>query len=158
MKKTDFNIRKAELNDLWGIQKLNQDLFNHDFNFDKTLDLKWPTKNEDYYKKRIKEEKSIAFVAEYEKKIIGYLIGCIKKPEDYRTVKLIAELENMLIEESYRKKGIGKMLINNFIKWVKENKINRIKVSVYDKNTNAIEFYKKTGFTNYSLTLEGEIK
>jgi GNAT superfamily N-acetyltransferase len=64
----------------------------------------------------------------------------------------------MLIEESYRKKGIGKMLINNFIKWVKENKINRIKVSVYDKNTNAIEFYKKTGFTNYSLTLEGEIK
>jgi len=149
-----IKIRKATLKDLEEIKKLNQELFNYDFKFDKTLDLEWPSKNKDYYKKRITGKDSITLIAEDEKKIVGYLIGVIVEGEGYRNIKKIAELENMFISENYRRKGIGKSLIINFINWAKGENVKKIKVVASAKNNCAIELYKKSGFSDHNLVLE----
>ena len=54
----------------------------------------------------------------------------------------------MYIEEKYRSKGVGKLILDEFIKWFKENDIKDVRIKVYQKNKKAIEVYKKMGFEN----------
>ena len=51
----------------------------------------------------------------------------------------------------------GKSLINNFKDYCKSNGINNLKVTASYKNKNAIEFYKKSGFEEFDLTLTTRI-
>lgn len=152
-----ITIRKAIIKDLEEIKKLNQELFYDSEKFEKTLNLNWPSKNKNYFKKAIIDKDKSAFVAVSDKKIIGYLICVIQKVESYRTLSSIAELENMLVEEEFRGQGIGSMLVKEFIKWAKSKGISKIKVLTYAENSEAIKFYQKNGFESYSLTLEGDI-
>jgi len=79
------------------------------------------------------------------------------KPEDYRTVGSIAELENMYVQESMRGKGVGGKLISQFENWCKERKVQIIRVVASAANTNAIDFYKKHGSKEVTLTLEKDL-
>ncbi len=150
-------IRKATTKDLEIIKKLNQELFFDNNKFDETLDINWPKKNLQYYKSKILGSESTAFVALINKKVEGYLIGSICKWEDYRKISKMAEIENMLVNSNLRGKGIGTKLIQEFLHWAKDNDVTRVRLSVYAKNTEAIKFYKKNGFFDYSRTMEYKI-
>jgi hypothetical protein len=68
-------IRKAMLNDIDDIIKLNKTLFDLEYdNFDNTLDTNRPMSNEgiNYYKESIIND--ITLVAVYNNTIVGYLI------------------------------------------------------------------------------------
>lgn len=147
-------IRKATINDLNSIQELNNKLFELEFNnFDDTLKLGWPFEKEgkEYFEYMIKDE--MVFVAEVEGKIVGYLAGCICEQMSYIT-ETFAELDNMCIDDEYRRFGIGTLLINEFKKYCKEKSIQNIKVTAFAKNSRAIQFYIKNGFEDYNVTLK----
>ena|SRR3989344_3576827 len=149
--------RKAALNDLKSIQKLNFELCKKEFKeFDNTINYKYALqkKGADYFKKRITRKDGFAFVALDENKIIGYIVGGIADIEDYRNIKKLGEAENMIIDESYRGKGIGSMLFKEFIAWCKSKKIHRVKVVISATNKKSIDFHKKMGFSDYNVTLE----
>ncbi|MGC9309100.1 MAG: GNAT family N-acetyltransferase [Candidatus Nanoarchaeia archaeon] len=55
-------------------------------------------------------------------------------------------LRRLYVDKEYRRQGIGKQLLDKLIKIAKENNINRIVLSTYNKNKEAINFYKKHGF------------
>jgi len=98
----------------------------------------------------------IVFVAEVEEKIVGYLAGSICEQISYIT-ETFAELDNMCINEEYRRFGIGTLLINEFKKYCKEKNIQNIKVTASAKNSRAIQFYMKNGFEDYNVTLKYKI-
>jgi GNAT superfamily N-acetyltransferase len=52
-------------------------------------------------------------------------------------------LEDLIVTESYRGKGIGKLLFDATIDFARENACNGISWQVLEWNTPAIEFYKK---------------
>lgn len=150
-------IRKATINDLNSVQELNNSLFDLEFNnFDDTLKLGWPFEKEgkEYFEYMIKNE--IVFVAEVEEKIVGYLAGSICERISYIT-ETFAELDNMCINEQYRRFGIGTLLINEFKKYCKEKNIQNMKVTASAKNSRAIQFYIKNGFEDYNVTLKYKI-
>ena len=60
-------------------------------------------------------------------------------------------LEDILVTEKMRGKGIGKMLMNRLIEEAKEKGFKRISWQVLDWNQSAIEFYKK-----YGVSFDGE--
>ena len=155
-------IRKANVNDLKDILRLNLDLFKKEYmEYDKKLNLKWTygKVGKAYFKKKISEENGFAFVAENEGKIIGYLCGSVRKcPYDYRIIPKYAELDNMIIEKKFRGKEIGESLVQEFLKWCKNKKANIISVNASIQNENGIKFYRKMGFKDYSLTLEIKVK
>ena len=156
----DINIKEATIENLKDIQDLNLALFKKEHNeYDDTLNLNWTFGKEgtDYFKKRIIEDNGYALVAESDGKIVGYLVGAISKAEFYRTISKIAEVENMLILEEYRSKGIGNELMDKFFSWCKSKGADRIKVVASAQNIKAINFYKKNGFLDYNLTLERNI-
>ncbi len=154
-----MKIRIATLKDLKKIIALNQKLFDYEYlNFDKTLDCNWPSKNEKYFKKSITDKNSLTLVAIENNEIIGYFIGNIKKPEDYRNIKKIAEGDNVYILPAHQRKGVGTQFYKRFLEWSKSKDVNRIKTIVSAKNKQSLNWHKKIGFVEYDLTLEKELK
>jgi GNAT superfamily N-acetyltransferase len=100
-----------------------------------------------------------AFVAEMDESIVGFALYYIR----YSTWKgARMYLEDIIVTESWRGKGIGKLLFNCLIEEAKEKGWKAISWQVLEWNEPAINFYKKynTSFdpewVNCSLVVNGE--
>jgi GNAT superfamily N-acetyltransferase len=60
---------------------------------------------------------------------------------------LTIHLEDLIVKEKHRKKGIGKGLFEKLINYAKAENINRLEWVVLDWNTDAIDFYESYGAT-----------
>lgn len=81
-----------------------------------------------------------AFVAEEKGTILGFALYYIR----YSTWKgQRLYLEDILVTQSARGRGIGSLLMNRLIEETREKKLNAMMWQVLDWNTPAIEFYKK---------------
>lgn len=81
-----------------------------------------------------------AFVAEWNGVVCGFALYYIR----YSTWKgQRMYLEDLLVTEKARGKGIGSKLMEQLIKEAREKKLSGIMWQVLDWNTPAIEFYKK---------------
>ena len=87
------------------------------------------------------KKSSKIFILELEKKQIGYIQILIKKSE--RIQKKSAVIARVYINQEHRKKGYGKLLIKEGIKFVKSRDIKTINLNSYKINT---KFYEKMGF------------
>jgi GNAT superfamily N-acetyltransferase len=89
-----------------------------------------------------------AFVAEVDGQVQGFALYYIR----YSTWKgQRIYLEDILVTESMRGKGIGKLLFDQLITEAKEKGFSGIAWQVLDWNEPAINFYKK-----YNATFDGE--
>ncbi len=80
------------------------------------------------------------FVAEENNTIVGIALYYYK----YSTWKgKCLFLEDIIVTESYRGKGLGKLLFNQVVEVSKAQKVRRMEWQVLNWNTPAIEFYKK---------------
>jgi ribosomal protein S18 acetylase RimI-like enzyme len=148
-------IRTATLQDLPGLQELVDQLAYSDLPYDNEVDLQWSRTQDgiNYLNEKILQKNGVCFIAETDETLIGYSTIAIKKLPAWRKVTA-AEIENLYVVESYRKRGIGKELLEACIRWVKDQKIDRISVSVFSGNESAKEFYIKRGLTPYDSTYE----
>jgi GNAT superfamily N-acetyltransferase len=81
-----------------------------------------------------------AFVAEAKQKVVGFALYYIR----YSTWKgQRMYLEDILVNEEFRGKGIGKLLFDRLIAEAKEKKWNGMVWQVLEWNEPAINFYKK---------------
>jgi len=67
-----------------------------------------------------------------------------------------AEIKSMAVEESFRGKGIGSLIISKLERKIKESEARKIVINSRDK---AVDFYEKHGYkvTGESYNLYGEI-
>lgn len=87
-----------------------------------------------------------AFVAEVNGRVEGFALFYIR----YSTWKgQRMYLEDILVSEELRGKGIGKLLFERLIEEAKERKLNGMAWQVLDWNEPAINFYKKTEGVNF---------
>lgn len=152
----EFTIRQATEKDFSIIQALNAALFAEDQANDVTLDTHWPMSVEgvEYYMKSLMDPEKVVLIAEDDqKKPVGYVIASSVNKWRYRKVKT-GELENMYIVPKARRQGIGRALIDEVKLWLKTKGVDRMYVSSYTNNTQAIAFYKANGFANWESGLE----
>lgn len=84
------------------------------------------------------------FVAELENEIVGIALFYYR----YSTWKgPTIHLEDLVVKAEKRNLGIGKALYNKVMQYAFSKKVRRVDWDVLDWNTNAIEFYEKTGAT-----------
>lgn len=153
-------IRKATLADLAILLDLCDQLVRFDHQLDPTLDLNW-SKSEagkEQFTSRLTKSDGVVFVAEIEQNKVGYLVGGMVEPEDYRNIKNLAELEEIFVKAECRKLHVGAKLTAAFFAWCKEMQAKRISVVVTAQNLNAIAFYKKLGFNEQNLVLEAVLE
>jgi GNAT superfamily N-acetyltransferase len=140
----NINIRKAERTDCKRLLELIQELADYE---------KAPsevTVTLDHFEKSGFGNNPVwwAFVAEDENNIQGFALYYVR----YSTWKgQRMYLEDIIVTEKMRGKGIGAMLFDNLILEAKEKGFNGIAWQVLEWNEPAINFYKK-----YNATFDGE--
>lgn len=151
----NISIRKASKEDLDIILELNKNLFSYETQFNREYNQEWTYSDigKSYFQKRIENDASIVLLAEVDKKVVGYLVAFIDS-YPFRSVNPIAEIENMFIEEKYRKHGIGKKLIDETKTIAQKRGAKRIKVAAFAQNSPAIHFYRTCGFNDFETILE----
>ena len=137
-----LKIKKAILKDIEGVINLNKNWIKEGCSigaeFEKESDLK----------KSI--NKNLLFIAEYNNKIVGYLICYLNKAEDnwkifsLRKNEEYIKLDALYIEKKFRKKGIGKLLMKEFLR--ENSKMKTFLFADNKKLQKLVNFYKKFKF------------
>jgi len=86
-------------------------------------------------------------VAELEEEIVGIALYYHR----YSTWKgKTIHLEDLMVTQSQRGKGVGKGLLNEVVSIAKAANLKRVEWNVLDWNTSAIDFYKSVGATVFN--------
>lgn len=153
----NVTIRRAKAKDLNNILRLNFELFKKEYKeYDKNLNMEWTNRQgKKIFSQAIGDRKCCLIVAEVKESIVGYLCGSLyKKGVMFWKNGKGAELENMFVEKAFRSSGIGTKLIETFLEWCHNQKVNFVELRTNFKNKEARTFYEKTGFKNYDIVLE----
>jgi len=89
------------------------------------------------------------FVAKENGKIVSSCYVCII-PNLTRGGKSIGFIENVITDAKYRRKGIGKIVVENAIEYAKEHNCYKILLQSGNKRTEAYKFYEAIGFDSTS--------
>ena len=152
-----INIRQARIDEVEKLQFLDSEVFIHDVEFDPDLDMNWAKgeKGKEFFTKVLNNPESYCLIAEDNDKAIGYLVASSKETS-YRKSRC-AELQNMGVSPDYRSQGIGSILVQKCLEWAKTKGYQKMYVSAYFGNKDAIKFYKKNGFLEIDLGLEVDL-
>lgn len=109
--------------------------------------------------KNCKQQSGNIFVAEENGKVVGFCsVWLEKKPEELiSTLKEYAYISDCILLPDFRRKGLGKSLLNAAEKHAIKTGMKTIIVGVLAKNTGAIEVYKKAGFEDYEMLLRKKV-
>ena len=142
-----MNIRVANANDIdSNLLKLYIEGFN--MHYEKRKDIFIKKTNEELKKDLINDLKST------EEIII--IIGYVKFKYKTKATKSIW-IDEIIIDNDYKKKGYGKTLITEVTKFAKENKCKRIELNCWSFNEDALKFYEKIGFVQQRIIFEKEV-
>lgn len=130
MPSKEYNLRKAKKRDLKGIHPLEQESFSKP----------WTMVNlETEYRNSL----SRMFVIEQDNQIIAYCSVWIVKDE--------VQLNKIAVKPEFRKRGLGRWLIEKIEYASSKKGAIHILLEVREKNTTAISFYEKLGFIKNGL-------
>lgn len=103
-----------------------------------------------------RNEDTYILIAELEGNPVGYALGRIfeaNTTSDNGTGRM-GLIDELFLDNSARGLGLGQKLIDEIIYWMKEKKINRVKLHAYSWNNNAKRLYEKNGFKEYAVSYE----
>lgn len=134
-----MEIREVTLKDLNRVFELLNELYENKLNYEKFKEI---------YKLKLEDKNSYYIVAVIDNKIVGVLTSEIN-------IQLHRErkqcfVEDLIVDEDYRNKGIGKALLQKAVEYAKENDCEVIELTSYIENENAHRFYEKNQFIKHS--------
>lgn len=96
----------------------------------------------------IGDQSSCLAVFEHEGDITGVILGTYHttKPKRWSPERRFAYLEELVVTESMRGKGVAFALVTVFREWAENQGANCIDLNVWQNNDVAIAFYRRMGF------------
>lgn len=103
-----------------------------------------------------RDENTLFLIAELEGKPVGYVLGGIFEENELSDngTGRIGLLDELFVNDTSRGLGLGQRLLDETIKWMKTQNINRIKLHAYSWNNNAKKLYERNGFSKYAVSYE----
>ena len=159
-----LTIRKSKLSEVPIVNKLGNGLVDYH--------VKIYTKDDAYYNRKKKNantvwkrfvnqqnksKKGLVLLAFDDEKPIGYCISLIKKNIPLFKINEYGYISDLYVKNDYQRKGVGKKLINKSKKFFKKQKIKYLELTTNHNNYEAIKFYQKYGFKEYSKHLRMRI-
>ena len=99
---------------------------------------------------KIAKEQGIIFFAEENKLPIGVIVGVFEIQEKDNLLECIptktGRIQDLFVDEHYRSRGVGKLLMGALEDYFKKKKCTIIKVEVFAPNSKAHQFYGHYGF------------
>ncbi|GIN98183.1 spermidine/spermine N(1)-acetyltransferase [Siminovitchia terrae] len=158
-----ININKCTLEDSRKLQKIGYETFKETFehqnspeNMNAYLDRAFNLKQ---LEKELSNISSQFFLVYFNDEAAGYLKVNTNEAQSEEMGDETLEIERIYIKKKFQKHGIGKYLLNKAMEIALENNKKKIWLGVWEKNENAIAFYKKMGFVHsgvHSFYMGGE--
>lgn len=127
-----MNIREAAIEDKESIFKLVEK-FSTSFKAERIL-------FDESIKNIIDDKSALLLVAETNKEVIGYCLGFIHYT--FYANGQVSWLEEIMVDEFFRRKGIGKMLVEQFEEWSKSRNSKLVALAT----RRASSFYYSAGY------------
>ncbi|MGE9751516.1 GNAT family N-acetyltransferase [Bacillus inaquosorum] len=145
-----INIKKCSREDAKILQEISIETFNDTFkdqnspeNMKAYLESAF---NSNQLEKELSNMYSQFFLVYFHHEIAGYLKVNINDAQSEEMGDESLEIERIYVKSHFQKHGLGKYLLNKAIDIAIERKKKKIWLGVWEKNENAIAFYKKIGF------------
>ncbi|QIZ08266.1 GNAT family N-acetyltransferase [Priestia megaterium] len=145
-----INIKQCNLEDLRTLQEISYETFNETFkdqnspeNMNAYLERAF---NLEQLEKELSNISSQFFFVYFNNEVAGYLKVNINDAQSEEMDDESLEIERIYIKSKFQKHGLGKYLLNKAMEIAMERNKKKIWLGVWEKNENAIAFYKKMGF------------
>lgn len=105
--------------------------------------------SDESYRTEIKNKDSIALSIKYSGKLAGFIIArlIITNQAGEQNYEYETEILNIAITKRLQNRGLGQKLLDTFLKTIKTRHVSEIWLEVRETNLQAINFYKKNGFS-----------
>ncbi|WP_282936235.1 GNAT family N-acetyltransferase [Paenibacillus sp. RC67] len=145
-----LNTKKCTLEDIGLLQEISVETFNETFmNQNSPKNMKAYLERAFNLKQIEKELSNISsqfFFVYFNSEVAGYLKVNTNDAQSEEMGDESLEIERIYIMSKFQKHGLGKYLLNKAIEITMEYDKKKIWLGVWEKNENAIAFYKKMGF------------
>lgn len=111
----------------------------------------------DSFENRITDDEMIAILAEKNGTIVGCCFASILNHSGMVRMRT-ACIDQLVVDEMYRRKGIGRTLFQSVVKRAKKMGAKRVDLTVWGHNQPAISAYESYGMTPQQYVFEKEIK
>lgn len=145
-----INIKQCTLEDLHSLQQISYETFNETFkdqnshhNMKAYLEKAF---NLQQLEKELTNISSQFFYVYFNNEVAGYLKINTNDAQSEEMGNESLEIERIYIRNKFQKHGLGKYLLNRAVEIAREHNKEKIWLGVWEKNKNAIAFYKKMGF------------
>jgi GNAT superfamily N-acetyltransferase len=151
-------IREARAEDIPEIQRLYRQLDIHHANLLPGLfqPVDGDARGNDFIQKWIDRDDADYLLAELDERVVGFVNvqrACHPKYPMFRTHEF-AMIENAVVDEPYRGKGVGTALFGAAIDWARAHSLRHVQTTVWHENAGAREFYIGQGFRPMTVRLE----
>lgn len=89
---------------------------------------------------------SVVFVAELDGKVVGFMLGRVKRVPPYLGGVLVGELSDMWVEPDARRLHIGDRLSEITIEWLRAQGVHSIELQILEGNEPIWRLYERMGF------------
>jgi len=145
-----INIKKCTIEDLCILQEISYETFNETFkqqnspeNMKAYLERAFNLKQ---LEKELSNTSSEFFFVYFNDEVTGYLKVNINDAQSEEMSDESLEIERIYIKNKFQKHGLGKYLLNKAMEIAMKYHKKKVWLGVWEKNENAIAFYKKMGF------------
>jgi diamine N-acetyltransferase len=146
----EVNITTCSTEDLQILRAISKETFNDTFK-----DQNSPEQMEAYLEKAFNSEQlekellnpsSHFYFVYVNNEVAGYLKVNTNDAQTETMDDESLEIERIYIRKDFQRHGLGKYLLNKVMEVALEHHKQKVWLGVWEKNENAIEFYKKMGF------------
>jgi len=113
---------------------------------------------EEHLRKSMDREDAIVLVAIEAGQPIAYALAMISRFSPAVNEKMVGYIADLQVTSSYRRKGIGSLMLQRVLDWYDSQGIKRIHLGVVNANDAASSFWQKHGFKPFINTLFMERK
>lgn len=154
-------IRNLKIEDFDNVNDLFMQLHNSEMEQRPDLfrKIEKPTTSKAWdFEASLSDNSKIMIGAEVDDKIVGFAIIQIRQSAyKVQATRTYAYFENIVVDNSYRRTGIGTAVYQEGIKRAKERGATSAELKVWNFNAEAISFYQSLGMSVQSLTMEKEL-
>ncbi|WP_153723329.1 GNAT family N-acetyltransferase [Sporosarcina cascadiensis] len=158
-----IKISRCNFDDLAALQEISIETFNDTFASQNSVDNMNAYLERAFHLKQLEEEMSNSSSEFYflysDDEVAGYLKINSNDAQSEKRGDESLEIERIYIRNKFQRKGFGKYLLNQAIEIAKRQKKKLVWLGVWEKNENAIAFYKSLGFiqtTSHSFFMGDE--
>ncbi|WP_208589877.1 GNAT family N-acetyltransferase [Gracilibacillus suaedae] len=150
-----INIRQCTFEDLYKLQELSSETFNETFKHQNSPENMNAYLEKAFNLKQLEKELSNVFSQFYfvyfHNEIAGYLKINTNDAQSEEMDDDSLEIERIYIKSKFQKLGLGKHLLDKAVELAIAKNKKIIWLGVWEKNENAIAFYKRMGFVQTGI-------